>query len=346
MLFSTAYPLDALVTFCRTIRHGLSAGLSVVDVFRQQADRGPRPLRPLAGAVLAHLETGDSLEDALKREGQTLPPLFRNMAAVGEQSGHLPETFRELERYYQLQSTLRKRFLADITWPLLEFFGAVGVIALMLLVLGLIAPAGQAPLDPLGLGLTGPRGALIFLGMVFGVLAALWVGWNLLARMTRQKAAVDRFLLRVPVIGPCLEALALARFCLAMRLTLGAGLPVKPALKRSLEASGNAAYPARFDEASDLIRQGEDLTSALRALRVFPEDFLDVVSNAEEGGRTPEVMEQQSEHYQEEASRRMAILTRAAGFGVWAFVAVLLIVCIFRIFFTYIRLIDPATYGL
>src|SRR5438876_8697979 len=136
MLFSTAFPLDALVQFCRTVRQSLAAGLTVVDAFRQQADRGPRPMRPLAQAVLAHLERGESLEDALKIEGGRLPPLFHSMAAVGEQSGHLPETFRELERYYQLQSTLRKRFITDITWPMLEFFGAIGVIALMLLVLG------------------------------------------------------------------------------------------------------------------------------------------------------------------------------------------------------------------
>ena len=50
MLFSTGYPLDALVQFSRMLRHGLAAGLSAVDVFRQQADRGPRTMQPLAQA--------------------------------------------------------------------------------------------------------------------------------------------------------------------------------------------------------------------------------------------------------------------------------------------------------
>src|SRR5439155_27079704 len=126
-------------------------GLGVGDAFGQRADGGPRPMRPLAPAVLAHLERGESLEDALKIEGARLPPLVHSMAAVGEQSGHLPETFRELERYYQLQSTLRKRFLADLTWPALEFFGAIAVITLMILIIGLIAQVGTSPLVPLGL---------------------------------------------------------------------------------------------------------------------------------------------------------------------------------------------------
>ena len=69
-------------------------------------------------------------------------------------------------------------------------------------------------------------------------------------------------------------------------------------------------------------------------MRRFPRDFLDIVENAEEGGRTPEVMEKQAEYYQEESSIRLRVLMRFAGFGVWAAVAILLIVMIFRIFIT------------
>jgi type II secretory pathway component PulF len=150
----------------------------------------------------------------------------------------------------------------------------------------------------------------------------------------RHKAAVDRFLLRLPAIGGCLEALAMARFCLGLRLTLGAGLPVKAAVKRSLDATGNAAYPARFEEAAAALRRGDDLATMLRACAIFPPDFLNIVESAEEGGRTPEVMEKQAEFYQEEASLRLKVLTRLGGFGVWAAVAILMIVMIFRIFFT------------
>jgi type IV pilus assembly protein PilC len=339
MLLSKSVPLIDLTRFCRLARHGLAAGLSLVDVFRQQADRGPPLLRPLITDVHERLSRGDGLEDALKAEGDRLPALFVTMTAVGEQSGHLPEAFQELERYYELQWTLRRRFLADIAWPVFQFVMAVGVIALMLLVLGLIAPAGSTPLDPIGLG-TGVRGAATWLLLVFGILATGWGGYRFLARSLRHKAAVDRFLLRVPVIGTCLEAIALSRFCLGLRLTLGAGLPVKSAVKRSLDATGNAAYPARYDDAAAALRRGDDLTTILRACAIFPRDFLDIVENAEEGGRTPEVMEKQAEFYQEESTLRLKVLTRMAGFGVWLAVAILLIVMIFRLFFSYIGILD------
>jgi type IV pilus assembly protein PilC len=332
MLLSTGIPLRDLARFCNLARHGLAAGLSLLDVFRQQTDRGPKSMRPMVAAVSERLSRGDGLEDALKAEGDRLPPLFVTMTAVGEQSGHLPETFAELERFFDLQLTLRRRFIADIAWPIFQLVMGIGVIALMLLILGMIAPAGTTPLDPIGLG-TGVRGAATWLLLWFGILAAGWGGYRLLARSLRHKAAVDRFLLRVPVIGGCLESLALARFCLGMRLTLGAGLPVKSAVKRSLDATGNAAYPARFDDAAAALRRGDDLTTILRACAIFPREFLDIVQSAEEGGRTPEVMERQAQFYQEESSLRLRMLSRLAGFGVWLVVAIMMIVAIFRIFF-------------
>jgi type IV pilus assembly protein PilC len=340
MLFSTSFPLNALAQFCRMVRHGLAAGLSVVDVFKQQSVRGPISLRPTLDRITAHLERGESLEDALSVEGEKLPVLLKSMASVGEHTGHMPEVFHELERYYELQYRLRRQFIADITWPVTQFVMAVGVIAMLLWVLGMIGSS----LDPLGFGLTGASGAITFLVLVGSALLLGWAGFHFLTRMYRNRAAVERFLLKVPALGPCLESIALGRFALALRLTLGAGLPPKHALRRSLEATGNSAYSADIDSALEQLRRGEDLTAVLRACRIFPEEFLDIVSNAEEGGRIPEVMEKQAEYYQEEASRRLTTLTKVAGFLVWLFVAILMVWAIFRIYFqAYLGQIDALT---
>ena len=119
------------------------------------------------------------------------------------------------------------------------------------------------------------------------------------------------------MLGPVPGRTTAGRFCVALRLTLErAELNIFP-LRRSLEATSNTAYTANLDDALAELKRGEDFTSALRICRVFPPDFLDIVANAEEGGRIPEVMEHQAQYYQEESSRRMTTLTKVAGFLVW-----------------------------
>jgi hypothetical protein len=51
----------------------------------------------------------------------------------------------------------------------------------------------------------------------------------------------------------------------------------------------------------------------------------------------PDVLKHQTDYYEEEARRRMSALTQGASWGVWLFVAILIIVAIFRIFLFYIQ---------
>src|SRR5438552_15686380 len=110
MLFSAQLPLSNLVIFCRTLRHSLSAGLPIVRVFKQQADRGPNRVRPVAGRIADQLEQGESLEEALKAERNSFPMMFVSLVTVGEKTGNLPEVLETLEDYFELQQKLIRDF--------------------------------------------------------------------------------------------------------------------------------------------------------------------------------------------------------------------------------------------
>ena len=61
-------------------------------------------------------------------------------------------------------------------------------------------------------------------------------------------------------------------------------------------------------------------------------------------GQIPEMMRHQAEYYEEEASRWLVLLTRAAGFGIWFVVACLIVWVIFRMFLFYLGMLDPDRY--
>ena len=147
-MFSSRLPLSAVIELCRVLRHYLGAGLTLRDVFRQQAATGRPSIRPVAARISAELDQGGNLEEAMKKQDGVFPPLMVALASVGEQTGMLPEVFTELEKYYVRQQQLQRQFLAQSAWPALQFFAAVFVMAGLIFVFGLIpqetGPGGAA----------------------------------------------------------------------------------------------------------------------------------------------------------------------------------------------------------
>lgn len=346
MLFSRQLPLSDLIELCRALRHNLGAGLTLRDVFRQQARRGSAALRPIALRIQEDLESGESLEKSLKRERAAFPAIFVSLASIGENTGHLPEIFGELEKYFQLQKKLWRIFIGQIIWPCFQLVAGILVIAGMIFILGVLAPSGGKPFDPLGFGLTGTSGALTFLLLSFGSIAGVFVAYHVVTRVLHQQQLVDAILLRIPVVGPTLLALALMRFCLSLRLTLETGMSISAALRLCLRATGNHGFIGYSDAIVDAVKHGDDLADSLALCRFFPAEFIHILATAEEGGRVPEAMRHQADYYEEESARRMTVLTMAAGAAVWVAVAILIIIVIFRIALTYIGMLDPAKYGL
>jgi type IV pilus assembly protein PilC len=247
----------------------------------------------------------------------------------------MPEIFGELEQYFLMQQRLRRQFWMLSAWPLLQFFAAIFVIAGLLWILGLIGSMHNSKaLDPLGLGLTGGRGALIFLAIVFGVLGCLVACYFVVTRLLNQKATFDRVMLQVPVLSGCFRALALSRFCLALRVTTETGMSITRAMRLALSGTGNAAYEAVQAKVSASLKAGDDLTTALADRTLFTEEFRNIIAVAEESGRLHVVLAQQTEHYQEEARRKLQAATFVLAALVWLSVAALIILAIFRIFIT------------
>lgn len=329
-MFERRPSLQNLIDLCRVLRHHLSAGLTLHHAFKQQAERGPAHIRPLARRVLEQVETGASLSAALEPERGLLPPLFLAMVEVGEHTGHVPEMFGALEKHYQLEQQLRRQFWRASLLPMIQFVIAIFLIAGLIFILGVIGQArGTRPLSVFGL--SGGRGAIIFLTVCFGLIGTLWLLGALFLRGPRQAASVQARLLRVPSLGPCLFAVVMSRFTMGLRLTLDSGLSIVKAAKLSLEATGNAHFVSKGPIIAAALKEGEPLLEALTRSGLFDEHFLSMVAAAEEGGRVPEMMQHQTEYYHEESARRLTTLTKVLSMLVWLTYAGFMVYAIFQI---------------
>jgi type II secretory pathway component PulF len=336
-MFGGRYSFDGLATWCRMIRHGHGAGLTLIRVFELQAKNGPAELRPAAARIARKLEAGEALEDALTAEAPILPEMFVSMAGVGERTGRIPEVFGQLEEYYRLQAQMKREFRSQAAWPVFQFVGAVLVIAFVIWIFGFLEPSDATANGPVGFGLIGAPGAILFLVVVGSTVGGAILAYKLMTKSVAKMAAFEAWLLRVPVIGPFVQASALSRFCLALRLTLDSSLSITKAIRLSLKATGNNSFIEQTDRIIKRLKKGDELRVAIGTSSVFPAEFLASLNVGEESGQIPEVMARLAENYREETARRAKALTRAMAWGVYVLVGFFIILAIFQLAGVYVK---------
>jgi len=340
-----------LAALCRRLSIALTSGIDVRKVWQREATSRPSPrLRGPLGQVSAEVDRGASMSDAIAVTGEFFPSLLRELVEVGEQTGHLAEVFQHLAEHYEHQVRLRRIFLAGIAWPMIQLAGALGVIGLLILVMGMIGGSGGKPFDILGLGLTGPSGLFVYCLFLASVAGGVAFVFQAARRGLVWTKPLQRAVLAVPGLGRAVEILCLAQFAWSLQLTLEAGMDVLRALPLSLRSTRNARYTDHSDQVVTALRNGHEIAEALHETRAFPAEFLDAVEVGERSGRLPESLANLSKIYQDQAQRALATLTVISTMVVWAGVALLIVSVIFRLMMSYVNMIngfakDPMNYN-
>ncbi len=343
MLGSSRIGTKQLEGLCRRLSMALEAGVDVRTVLAREAQRAVgfgarRRLTTISEAI----SQGASFEEAVRLTDVYFPDLFHALVHVGEQTGHLGETLGQLANHYEGQIRLCRRFLGAIAWPLIELGLSILVIGFLIWIMGVIGQSTGHPIDPLGLGLVGNQGLVIyatFVGMIaLGVFSIL----QGIRRGLAWTKPIQRLVLKLPGIGGPLQTMALARLTWAMHLTFNSGMNVRRALKLSLGATNNAYFTDQIKPIDKDVLGGYSLHDAFADTGAFPPDFLDSLHAAEESGKLVEAMERLSHQYQERAEAAIQILTTLAGFVVWGVIATIIILPIFRLSSFYVgTLRDP-----
>ena len=333
-MFSPRIGLKPLVGLCRRLSIALGAGIDARTVWAREAERAHGALESRLSDISDAANHGESLTVALAATGDYFPAIFREMAEVGEETGHLDAVFAQLADHYEAQLKMRRTFYSAIWWPMTQLVLSLGVIGFAIWIMGVIAAMG-AKVDILGFGLIGNRGLAIyvmFLGVV-GISIALVI--RAIARGLVWTRPIQRFVLQIPGVGQPLQTLAISRLAWSMHLTMNTGMDVRRALKLSLRSTHNARYTDQIPTIDAEIMAGNSIHEAFVSAGAYPTDFLDTLAVGEQSGQIVESMGRLAKQYQEQAQAAMAALAVVAGWAVWAVIAAFIIVMIFRGAFFY-----------
>lgn len=316
----------------------LESGIQVrkaIGIASKKAMHAPtkKVLREISDAI----QGGSDISQALREHGNFFPTLFIEMVTMAEETGSLPEVLRHLAEHYEANIRMKKELIGSLIWPVFQLVAAIFVIAILIMILGLIG--GDNAISNIVFGLKGPTGAMIWLTGTLGTFTAMFAVWLMIQKAAQAKAIVDPMLLMVPVLGRCMRSFAIARFSWSYYLTQQTGMPVNRSLQGSLKATGNGAFVSQTPFITSAVMEGSSLTESLKQSRLFPVEFLEMVSVAEESGTVPEALHRLSPHFEEDARRALKILTSAISVVVWLFVAGFIIFFVFKVVLTYIAMI-------
>ena len=276
-----------------------------------QADRVA--VRRVLEGVHAGVMEGRRLSDAMSRQGQAFPPLYRAMVSAGEQSGALQPILERLADGLERDQQVRGKVITALVYPCVLAVVALGVIGALMT---FVVPKVVDQFDSMNQTLP------LLTRLVIGVsdLMRNW-GWLVLVALAVLAAAgvvarrrpdirmtMDRAVLRLPLVGRLTRDLHGAKMARTLSTMIAAGLPVLEGLTITARTVSNRALRQATEAMADAVREGGGLSAAMRRADVFPPILVYMTASGESSGRLEPMLERAADYLEREFSTFTAVM--------------------------------------
>ncbi len=313
--FKNRIPLSNLVFFTRQLTTMFSAGLTLERSIQGLASEEKHPkFRKVLLNVADNIRKGLNLSDALARHPGVFNSLYTALTKAGEVSGNLQEILDQLATYLENVDDTRRKVKSAMTYPAFMVFFLGAMMAGMFL---FIIPMFSEVYDQLGADL--PYATLVLVEISewmsenFARLTTILVGaatgiW-FISKTRRGGYFVDTLKLKTPVFGELLNQSILNKYAKTFGILLGAGVPVLDSMALLARIVDNRVYEAAVEESSDYIRDGFDISTAMRRTEAFPPIMLQLASTGEETGELSSLLDRASDYYFKQVNAMVSRMT-------------------------------------
>jgi general secretion pathway protein F len=262
-------------------------------------------VRNILGNVHSGLVEGGRFSESLAREPSSFPPLYRAMIAAGEGAGTLPLITGRLAELLERQAKMRSKLIGALAYP------AILAIVAMLVVAGLmiaVVPKVVEQFDDakqqlpfitrLVIGISDFL-ASYWWAIALGLAVVVVLFWQAL-RLPDFRLAVDRLVLRLPLVGRLLRDLHAARMARTLATMVASRLPLLEGLKLTGATIHNRVLAKANDDIVESVRTGGSLSGAMRASGVFPPILIYLAASGESAGRLDTMLARAADYLEQE----------------------------------------------
>jgi len=323
-------PKDITI-FSRQLATMMSSGVPLVQAFeiigRGHENAG---MQELILGVKADVEAGNSLTESLKKRPLQFNELYTNLVEAGEHAGILEAILHKLATYMEKTEALKSKIKAALFYPAAVIVVSFIVVTILMI---FVIPQFEELFGSFGADLPALTQFLIDMSKFFvqwwwlmfaGIAGAVFGLLELKKRSTAFAHAIDRFSLKIPIIGIVLEKSAIARFARTLETMFAAGTPLVEAMNSVAGACGNIIFYQACIKIRDEISTGTQLQSSMRDSGLFPNMVVQMVAIGEESGSIDTMLGKVADWYEQEVDDAVEALTSLLEPAIMAFLGVVI----------------------
>ena len=312
---STGVEAKDLMIFTRQLSTMIDAGLPLVQGLEILATQQENfHFKKVLLKVKEDVETGKTFADALRQHGKVFDPLFVNLVAAGETGGILDTIMARLAGAIEKQVALQKQVKGALVYPI-SIMGVAGIAVAVLMLF--VVPVFEKMFADFGGELPGPtkmvidfsRTAQSYWWVAALVLMALTALFRLINNNPKGKRILDRFFYHLPVFGPIIRKVAVARFTRTMGTMLSSGVPIMDGLEIVAKASGNSVVSDGILYTREKVSEGRNMSEPLGHLSAFPPMVVHMVAIGESTGALDTMLNKIADFYEEEVDAAVSGMT-------------------------------------
>ena len=293
----------------------VGAGFPLVNAIDTLIPQTKAPaFKKLLARVKEAIVEGNSFANALALYPNTFSPLFINMVRAGESSGTLEIVLERLAEIMEKQQALKNRIRSALAYPAL--MSLVGATVLFVL-LAYIVPSITSIFTDMNQVLPAPTRFLIAIGEVFKhywwivliVVIAVPIAFRSFKKTAKGRYLYDKTVLALPVIGPLLSKLAVARFARTLGSLLENGVAMLSALEIVKNIVGNTLIADAIDAAATEVGKGQGLGQALSQSEALPYLSIQMIQVGEQSGELEPMLNKIADVFENEFESSIMSMT-------------------------------------
>lgn len=287
-----------LLLFCFHLEQTSRAGVPILESLQDLVASTDNPrLKEIITAMAESIEGGKTLSQAMEDFPGVFSHVFASLVRAGEQTGEITLVFTKLNENLKWQDEMASQTKKLITYP--AFVGSV-VIGVVIFLMTYLVPELLSFVKTMGQEIPGHTKALIFVSDIFvdyWYIILLTPVLLLVFIIIGVKASpgfaltFDTVKMKVPVVGPIMKKIILARLASFFAMMYAAGITIIDCIRTGEEIAGNRAVAGAMNNVGQQIADGRSLSDSFESTDLFPPLVLRMIKVGESTGALQESLE-------------------------------------------------------